>query len=146
MFLELNFWTKGMRTEMDQNMVSRKTKPTYLRMIAKALLSLSESENKLYHSRYVIAKFIQSVYPVPESFKRYLRANLKEGVQWNYFLQKKDSFRLSRVGKEALLSKEAKGSKKKTKVSKKKKAKIPKKKARAPGSSQTSKRKAARNL
>jgi len=83
--------------------LNRKTKPSYMVMIAKALVALNISEKKLYHSRYKIAKFINTTYPVPESFKRYLRLNLKEGVAKSYFLQRRDSFRLGRMGKIALL-------------------------------------------
>nr|QBK91898.1 MAG: linker histone H1 and H5 family protein [Pithovirus LCPAC304] len=81
----------------------RKTKPTYLIMIAKALLALNESEKKVYHSRYKIAEFIRKIYPVSSSYKRYLRDNLKFGVTKKYFLQRKESFRLSALGKQGVL-------------------------------------------
>ncbi len=82
----------------------RKTKPTYLIMIAKALLALNESEKKWYHSRYKIAEFIRKIYPISTSYKRYLRDNLKMGVVKKYFLQRKESFRLSALGKLKILS------------------------------------------
>lgn len=90
-------------TPSNTSVQKRKTKPSYMIMIAKALVALNESEKKLYHSRYKITKFITATYPVPDSFKRYLRLNLKEGVTKSYFLQRRDSFRLGRLGKMALI-------------------------------------------
>ena len=89
---------------MDTSTTSmRKTKPTYLIMIAKALLALNESEKKSYHSRYKIAQYIRKIYPVSTLYKRYLRRALKFGVTKKYFLQRKESFRLSASGKLGVL-------------------------------------------
>lgn len=90
-------------TPSNTSVPKRKTKPSYMVMIAKALVALNESEKKLYHSRYKIAKIIKAIYPVPDSFRRYLRLNLKEGVIKSYFLQRRDSFRLGRLGKMGLI-------------------------------------------
>jgi len=70
--------------------VARKTKPTYQKMIKRALTDIEHPQ-----SVQAISKFIVATYPVGETYKRYLKQALKAGLAAKLFVKVRGSFRLS---------------------------------------------------
>eukprot|EP01116_Phalansterium_solitarium_P003745 TRINITY_DN14564_c0_g1_i1.p1 TRINITY_DN14564_c0_g1~~TRINITY_DN14564_c0_g1_i1.p1 ORF type:complete len:340 (-),score=76.04 TRINITY_DN14564_c0_g1_i1:295-1218(-) len=76
--------------------VVRKTRPSYAVMITRALYDHYTREKRTGISASSIATFISSTFPVPEAFKKYLRAALKAGVEEGRFRRLgKSLYRLS---------------------------------------------------
>jgi len=78
-------------TKKKTTTTKRKSKPTYERMIKKALLA--DSEN--LQSVKAIGKFLEANYPLPENYKRYMKQGLAIGVAHKTFIKVKGSYRLS---------------------------------------------------
>jgi len=66
------------KTKSRKSKALRSTKPTYESMIIEAIRELGGRSGCGYGS---ISKFIESNYPVPENFKRYLSSALKKAVE-----------------------------------------------------------------
>jgi len=79
--------------------VKRKTKPTYDRMIVKALRA-TDNDGDTPESIAAIGNYIVNNYPVnPDNYRRFLRATLKRMVASGELVQVRASFRLSARGK-----------------------------------------------
>jgi len=107
--------------------VARKTKPTYQKMITRALMT--DKEHPL--SVQAISKFIEATYPVGETYKRYLKHALKTGLAAKLFVKVRGSFRLSakslkKTGRKKKKSTSKSPSKKTKKTDKKSGSKSPK--------------------
>jgi len=76
--------------------VARKSKPTYEKMIFKALRHYGETTEASY---IAICKFVESTYPVPEFYKRYIKQALKRAVDKGILLKVRASYRISAKGK-----------------------------------------------
>jgi len=88
--------TKKSSTKKKSTSGSRKSKPTYEKMILKALKNLGGRVS----SGIAIAKYIEANYPVSDTFKRYLRVALRKGVDNGDLIQIRNSYKLGTVTKE----------------------------------------------
>jgi len=74
----------------------KKSHPTYARMILDAF---EDTKSKVL-SGIAIAKFIEDSFPVPENFKRFLRASLKRESEAGNLVRVRGSYRLAKQGVE----------------------------------------------
>jgi len=78
----------------------RKTKPTYERMIFRALKSIHGENDRSGSSVIAISKYIENTYPVEgERYKRYLKQALRRGVEKGNLIKMRASYRLSAKAK-----------------------------------------------
>jgi len=74
----------------------RKSKPTYEKMIFRALKHYGESTESSY---IAICKFVANNYPVPDGYQRYIKVALKRAVEKGILLKIRASYRISAKGK-----------------------------------------------
>jgi len=89
---------KKVKVKAPKKKVERKSKPSYARMISKALSSQLK-EDSPYLSLKGISKFIEENYPVGATFHRFVKMALKRGLAEGVFIKLRGSFRLSAKAK-----------------------------------------------
>jgi len=91
------------KTKKKPASVTRKTKPTYSIMIARAIHELGDLRSG--SSSIAIGKYIKSTYPSPADLNRRLRVALDKAEESKYLTRIKNSYKLTDKGSRVLLSK-----------------------------------------
>jgi hypothetical protein len=73
-------------------------------MISRAIMQRLPNSSRFGASAYAIAKFIETNYPVIDSFRSHLSRALKKGVEAGWLIQTKRSYRLSQQEKRKIMA------------------------------------------